>query len=127
MLSTTTAAAPAPAAMPGATQVVSSLFFVIAIVFVLAFILKRVQGLRGGASGGVVVHGGLQVGARERVVLIESCGRRVLLGVAPGSVRTLHVFDPSEIAALPATSISEISTPASAFAQKLKAMLGKQS
>jgi len=105
-------------------QVVTSLAFVIAIVFVLAFVLKRVQGLRGGANGNVIVRGGLQVGTREKVVLIESCGRRVLIGVAPGSVRTLHVFDPAEIAALPAPAITEI--PANAFSEKLAALLPKR-
>lgn len=33
----------------------------------------------------------LSVGARERAVLIEVDGQRLLLGVAPGNVRALHV------------------------------------
>ena len=96
-----------------------SLIVVIVVIFAAAFLLRRVQGLRGGAQGAVILKGGLQVGARERVLLIEAQGRRVLVGVAPGSVRALHVFDASEnVAIAEATPVQ----PA-AFAEKLKALL----
>jgi flagellar protein FliO/FliZ len=109
----------APAEMPGPFHLAGSLFVVIAVIFAAAFLLRRVQGMRGAAQGGVVLKGGLQVGARERVLLIEAQGRRVLVGVAPGSVRALHVFDASENVTIP----EAMPVQPAAFAEKLKALL----
>jgi flagellar protein FliO/FliZ len=124
---TATAAQPPqlPASAPGLFEVASSLVLVVGVVFALAFVLRRLQNVRAGTPGNVVIRGGVQVGARERVLLVESSGRRLLIGVAPGSVRTLHVFDPSEVAALPEPA-SALPVSGAAFAEKLKALLGKQ-
>jgi flagellar protein FliO/FliZ len=35
----------------------------------------------------------LALGARERVLLLDADGKRLLLGVGAGGVRTLHVYD----------------------------------
>ncbi|MEG7523045.1 MAG: flagellar biosynthetic protein FliO [Chromatiales bacterium] len=44
----------------------------------------------------VTVLGGTSVGPRERVVVVKVDDIRLLLGVAPGRVQTLHVLDQSE-------------------------------
>jgi flagellar protein FliO/FliZ len=118
----TTQAAAASTTMPGPFHLAGSLFVVIAVIFAAAFVLRRMQGLRAGAQGGVILRGGLQVGARERVLLIEAHGRRVLVGVAPGSVRPLHVFEANE---RPAPELLPVQ-PA-AFAEKLKTLLRSES
>ncbi len=113
----------APTSMPGPFNMAGSLFVVVAVIFGAAFLLRRVQGLRGAGQGGVVIKGGLQVGARERVLLIEAQGRRVLVGVAPGSVRALHVFEASEQASVPEL----LPVQPAAFAEKLKSLLKVES
>ena len=35
----------------------------------------------------------IPLGQREKAVLIDVYGKKILLGIAPGSVNTLHVFD----------------------------------
>nr|WP_256489043.1 flagellar biosynthetic protein FliO [Dyella lutea] len=51
----------------------------------------------------------LAVGARDRVLLLEAHGKRLLVGAGPGGLRTLHVFDgelpPPEEAAPPAAPV----------------------
>lgn len=37
--------------------------------------------------------GSLALGTRERAVMVEVAGQQLLLGVTPGQVTTLHVFD----------------------------------
>jgi flagellar protein FliO/FliZ len=54
-----------------------------------AWLFKRYGSLPLGSKGVVRVVGGVSVGPRERVVVVEAEGRRLLLGVAPGQVRTL--------------------------------------
>jgi flagellar protein FliO/FliZ len=48
----------------------------------------------------------LGVGARERAVLVDVDGQRLLLGVAPGRVQLLHVAQP------PPTGPAEVAAPA---------------
>jgi flagellar protein FliO/FliZ len=82
---------PAPAA--GLTQVTLSLLLVLAAVFVAAWLVRRVRGLQRTRPGeGLAVLGEIAVGPRERVVLVDVAGRRVLIGVAPGSVRALQCW-----------------------------------
>jgi flagellar protein FliO/FliZ len=79
---------PAPAA--GLAQVTLSLLLVLGAVFVAAWLLRRMRGLqRTRSAEGLTVLAEVAVGQRERVVLLEVAGERVLVGVAPGSVRAL--------------------------------------
>lgn len=69
---------------------------VIALVFALAWVARRVSTLRGlsGTRGGPIqVVGQLALGTRERLLLVEVDGRRVLLGVVPGSISRLDASD----------------------------------
>ncbi|WP_172600428.1 FliO/MopB family protein [Sulfurivermis fontis] len=62
--------------------------------------------------------GGVPVGQRERVVLIQVGNKQLLLGVAPGRVQTLHVLDePINVTAVPSGGES--------FAERLTAALKK--
>ena len=45
-----------------------------------------------GTAGPVRVLGGVSMGPRERVVLLEAAGERLLVGVVPGRIQTLHVL-----------------------------------
>lgn len=69
---------------------------VIALVFGLAWVARRVSAMRGlsGATGGPIqVVGQLALGTRERLLLVEVDGKRVLLGVVPGAITRLDVSD----------------------------------
>ncbi|MFN2329064.1 MAG: flagellar biosynthetic protein FliO [Chromatocurvus sp.] len=69
---------------------------VIALVFGLAWVARRVSAMRGlsGSPGGPIqVVGQLALGTRERLLLVEVDGRRVLLGVVPGSITRLDASD----------------------------------
>ena len=98
------AAADTPATGPavpagGVAQVVIGLAAVLALVGAIAWLLKRFSGLRGTGSGPIRVIAGAAVGQRERIVLVEVGGTWLLLGVAPGQVRTLHSMPRNEAAA----------------------------
>jgi flagellar protein FliO/FliZ len=75
---------------------VGGLLFVLAIIIGGAWLFKRYSQLPIGGKGIVRVLGGVSVGTRERVVVVEVENQRLLLGVAPGQVRTLHVLHGSE-------------------------------
>src|SRR5215471_18577265 len=75
-------------------QMVLSLAGVVAMILVLAWMSRRMQGLRGQGASDLKLRASLSVGMKERVVLLEACGQQVLIGVAPGSVSILKVLGP---------------------------------
>lgn len=106
--------------MSGATsvlQMVLSLAAVVAMILALAWMTRRLQGLRAPQTAELRVKASLSVGMKERVVLIEAAGQQFLLGVAPGQVRLISAVDPVLAAATPiATEVGAI--PADATASK---------
>ena len=66
---------------------------VLAIIFVMAWVVKRMGGMQLAGSQRLKVLAGLSVGTREKVVLIQVENKRIVLGVAQGQVNTLHVLD----------------------------------
>lgn len=103
-------------------QIVVGLAAVLALVGAAAWLLKRFSGIRGTGPGLIRVVAGAAVGQRERVVLVEVGGTWLLLGVAPGQVRTLHTMPKTESAALP-------EAPQAAdqgFANRLRRLLEKR-
>jgi flagellar protein FliO/FliZ len=102
------AAAAAPEINVGAEllRVVLSLAGIIALIFAAGWLSKRLQARTtpGGRRFRCVET--LAVGARDRVLLLEANGKRLLVGAGPGGLRTLHVYDgdiaPSDDTAPPA-------------------------
>lgn len=91
-------AAEAPPDLAGsAWQMLFGLAVVLALLFGILWLLKRLGMNRGGAGGELKVLGAASVGARERVVMVEVAGRVLVLGVAPGRVNALSEFDAAEL------------------------------
>ena len=105
-------AAPAHQALPGpagsALRVTFALIIVVAAVFAAGWLTRRMHGGSGTRSGALQVLAQLPLGPRERAVLVRVGSEQLLLGVANGSVRTLHV--------LPLAAVGESSPGAAALA-----------
>lgn len=99
-------------------QMFFGLFVVVALIFGLAWFMRRMGNMSGMAAGNLKVVGGISVGQRERVVLIQAGETQLLVGVAPGEIRTLHVMD--EPIPVQSDSGSKVS---SGFAEKLHAAI----
>ncbi len=78
-------------------QMIIGLIFVICAILVLAWFSKRVGKFQGGSGCKMRVIGGLSVGNRERVVVVEIGDKQMVLGVAPGNIQKIHVFEESII------------------------------
>ncbi len=97
-------------------QVILGLVFVVLLIFGLAWLVRRMGRLQSVIGGSMKLLGGLSLGQRERAVLVQIGETQMLLGVAPGSVRTLHVFDKPVVSAT-------TSPTGESFADKLNAVL----
>jgi flagellar protein FliO/FliZ len=98
-------------------QLSFGLLVVLAAIVGSAWLLRRYGRLQSGAEGALRIIGGLSMGPRERVVLLQVGTQQLLLGVAPGRIQTLHVLDEPVMDA-------KSPTP-SAFVEKLTAALNK--
>jgi len=85
-------------------QVVGSFVVVILLLVVVLIMLKRFNGVSASIGGDLRVISSVGVGQRERAVLLQVGEQQILLGVGPGNVRRLHVFD--EPAVMSAVSAS---------------------
>ena len=72
-----------------ALQMIFGLLVVVAVMLALAWLLKRYAPGMGQNSGVARVIGGVNVGGRERVVVIEVADRWLVVGVAPGHVSSI--------------------------------------
>ena len=82
-----------PMAMTSLWQLTLGMLLVLGLILAIAWLLKRSGRFQAGAGGGLRILGGLSMGSRERVVLIQAGETQLLVGVAPGRVQTLHVLE----------------------------------
>lgn len=76
------------------------LTLIIGILFFGAYFLRKLNGGRSfGNSGPLRVVGGLMISTRERIVLIEVGDTWIVVGIAPGQIKTLHTLPKGELAA----------------------------
>ena len=74
-------------------QMIVGLLFVVGMIFAIAWLLRKMGRFQNAAGTGMKLLGGLSLGQRERALLIQVGETQLLLGVAPGRVQTLYVFD----------------------------------
>ena len=122
-------AIPAPIVSPvsfgGMLQVLLGLGLVLAAVAGSAWLLRRFSPGQIGAGGAIKVVGGVALGPKERLVLVEIGETWLVLGVAPGQVNTLHTLAKPEGDALAAGTPSGGAEPS--FSAWLKqAMQGRK-
>ncbi|BAU75687.1 flagellar biosynthetic protein FliO [Metapseudomonas furukawaii] len=99
-------------------QLAIGLLLVVGLIFLLAWLLRRVQRMapRGGQVIKLVATQAL--GPRDRLVLVQVGGEQILLGLSAGRITPLHVLkEPVHLADAQAASPE--------FAQRLMELLGK--
>ena len=101
------------------TQTVLGLLAVVALIFGLAWLMRRVQQAVLRQDQVIDVIGAKALGPRDRLVLVQVGDEQILLGVSPGRISALHVMNtPVPTPARPTQATPE-------FAQRLMELLGK--
>lgn len=128
----TNSSGPMPSLASLMAQTAVGLAVVVLAIVGLAWVVKRLNVSSFGGNKTMQVLSVLPVGTREKVVLVEVGGQQILLGVAPGRVNSVHVFDTPVVEA-PAVKEKSVSMPslaastASEFSKKLNEFLGQGS
>lgn len=101
-----------PSSASGLLRVILALLVVLAAVLAAAWLARRMRAFSGGAgSASLEMLAQLPLGTRERAVLVRVGDCQVLIGVAPGNVRALHVLE------RPSTPMSAVPPPDATVAQ----------
>ena len=106
-------------------QTVLSLGFVLGLIFGLGWLTRRLQAARGSRAQALNIEAGVQLGAKEHLVLVNVQGQQFLIGVAPGQVNILKA-----LGAVPPQEPAGSAPPANpnlgeAFAIQLNKLLGR--
>ncbi|HVL02078.1 MAG TPA: flagellar biosynthetic protein FliO [Dongiaceae bacterium] len=94
-------------------QMVLGLGFVLAVIFGLAWVAKRFNLNGAGTGAGMRVVGATTLGPKEKLVLVEVDGKRLLLGVTAHQISLLQTGD-----AIPVAPVE-----AGEFAGRIQALL----
>ncbi len=110
LLNSSLASAAEPSHSPVSTtsmaiQVILALGIVMAAIFALGWLVKRLGNTHLLQQKNMKMISTMPLGTREKVVLMEVENKKILLGVTPHQISSLHVFDLDE--ELPQISSSE--------------------
>ncbi|WP_299774330.1 flagellar biosynthetic protein FliO [uncultured Pseudoteredinibacter sp.] len=86
-----------PSASTQLLQVFVALGFVLAIIYALAWFLKRFSNQSSLSASPIKVLNSTSMGTREKLVLAEVNGQQILLGVTAHSINALHSFEQQSI------------------------------
>lgn len=67
-----------------------ALALIVSVLFGLAWLARKLNGGKGFGQGGMKIVGGVALGPRERIILIEVGDEWLVIGIVPGQIRTLH-------------------------------------
>jgi len=92
------------------------LLIVLSVFFLCVWGVRKLTGLTVSGAEKIRVVGGLSLGLREKVIVLQVGKKQLVLGVTPGRIETLHVLEGDDCL------IKEATVPTTAetgFAQKL--------
>ncbi len=96
-------------------QMILGLFGVVAFIFAIAWLTKRMGALNPSGSGNLKVVAGLNVGHREKIIVVQVMGKQLLVGVTQTNIQLLSELE---------EPISETAPPSfGSFQEKLQAAI----
>lgn len=113
----------APDASQALVQTLIGLALVVMVILALAWFARRFNlgGLQGQKHFTTLAV--LPLGAREKAVLVDVAGQQILLGVAPGRISSLHVFETPVVTLAPEAPKTPARVGEGDFAKKLAEIL----
>ena len=92
---------PLPGPPIGASELANitlGLIVVLGLIFALAWLFRRYGNMTSLNRSNIQILGGVSLGSRERAVLLEVEGEKILIGVTPNQVTRLHVLKDEQTA-----------------------------
>ncbi len=99
-------------------QLGGGLIVVLGLIFVLGYLLRRVGPMAPQGGQHIRIISSYPLGPRDRLALVEVGGQQLLLGISPGRISNLHVFEEPVV--------TEGEAISSDFSRKLQALLKRE-
>jgi flagellar protein FliO/FliZ len=101
-------------------QAFLGLGLIVGFLLLFAWLARKFLGGKGFGQGGLKLLGGIALGPRERIILVEAGDQWLVVGIVPGQIRTLHAMPRGETP--PETPVAGAPIPpfALSFAQWLQ-------
>lgn len=74
-------------------QMIAGLFAVLAVLLIALFLLKRMKLVSFNKTNVVKLIGGINLGPREKLILVECGNQQILVGVTNQSITPIHVLN----------------------------------
>lgn len=101
-------------------ELIFGLLFVLATIVVVVWLIKRIGRLNHTSNKQMHIVAAMNLGAREKIILIQVGEQQILIGATPTSINKLHILDQPLIEPDPVEPFSQ------ALSEKLKNFLGKR-
>lgn len=121
----TVAAATSSPAAGSLLQTILALCFVLALLALLAWAMKRFGPTSHMGTVPIKLVGALSLGGRERIMVVEVGGQWIVVGASPGRVNALATM-PAQGTSLDAAQLAEHQPPAASFGDWLKQTIDKR-
>jgi len=109
-----------PLSLGSVFSVMLGLALVLALLFAAAWLVRRLQRVQPRSEGAIQLVAQLPVGIKERLLVVRVGDENVLIGVAPGQIRSLHVWQGGLPAGEPAQPVGP------AFLDHLKTLMAER-
>lgn len=97
-------------------QAALALALIVSLLLGMAWLARKVSGGKGFGQGGMKIIGGVALGPRERIVLLEVGSEWLVVGIVPGQIRTLHRLEKG-VAGSPEAATASADKPFSQWLQ----------
>lgn len=103
-----------------AVKVVFSLLIVLGVFYLLVSVFKKYSGINVKANSAIRVVGGLSLGGKDKVVILQTRETNLLLGVSNAGITKLHEFADDQL-----ELTEENMVKPSAFSQQIEKLINK--
>jgi flagellar protein FliO/FliZ len=107
-----------PMSSPYLLKLTGGLILIVALIFLLAWLVRKFNLNQQSHSGLIRIIAGLSIGTRDRIVLLQIGEEQILVGLTPGKIEKLHTLSQ------PLDVPGEPSAVAGSFASKLNRLMG---
>jgi flagellar biosynthetic protein FliO len=87
------AAVGSPMSFSYVVQIFISFLVVIGFILLMAWLLRRTGRLGHGDGQIIKIVSSISLGMREKIMVVEVGTEHIVIGVAPGQIRTLHILE----------------------------------
>ena len=85
-----------PLSLSYVIQILISFLAVVIFIFLLAWLMRKTGRFGSGSGQTIKIISSMSLGMREKIMILNVGGENIVVGIAPGQIRTLHVLN-SEI------------------------------